>query len=90
MKVKKSHVVLIAALALAALPVVGANAAERPQTVNFSQDQGLDRDRAAYRARALEERRLEEEARRKGAGLDRERAEMRASKMAERRNSSFH
>lgn len=90
MKMNKSHIVLIAALALVALPVANAGAAERSQAISFSQDQGLDRERAAYRARALEERRHEEETLRKGAGLDRERAEMRASKMAERRDSSFH
>jgi hypothetical protein len=50
-----------------------------------TQEPGLDRDRAAYRAKHLEEKRVEEEARRKGAGLDRERARKRAEKLDEQR-----
>ena len=50
-----------------------------------SKEPGLDRDRAAYRAQMLEQKRMEEEERRKGAGLDRDRARQRAERMEERR-----
>lgn len=60
-------------------------AEQAEEELNPTQEPGLDRDRAAYRAQYLEQKRAEEETRRKGAGLDRERARMRAEKMDEQR-----
>ncbi len=50
-----------------------------------SLSQGLDRERAAYRAEVLEERRHEQHNKHMGAGLDRTRAQMRADKLEQRR-----
>lgn len=59
--------------------------AEADHELHPTQEPGLDRDRALIRAQHLEERRLEEEEKRKGAGLDRERALKRAQKLEEQR-----
>lgn len=64
---------------------VPAAEAEADHELHPTQEPGLDRDRALFRAQHLEERRQEEEEKRKGAGLDRDRALKRAQKLEEQR-----
>lgn len=77
---------MLALLLPAAAAIADSTIEQSTQELHPTLNQGLDRDRATYRARVLEAKRLQEEARRSGAGLDRERAEMRAEKLAERRH----
>lgn len=79
-------VLMLALLLPTAAAVADSTIEKNTRELHPTLNQGLDRDRAAYRARILEAKRLEEEARRSGAGLDRKRSEMRAEKLAERRH----
>lgn len=76
-------------IALAAESEMSAAKAEKMDDDEcIRRDQGLIRERAEYRARKLDEKHAEEEAKkelRKGAGLDRDRADERARKLEERR-----
>ncbi len=90
MKIRPIPTLLAAALSLSLASIAQAELPDRAADKATEQaapglEQGLDRDRATYRAETLEKKRLEKEESSKGAGLDRERARERAQRLEERR-----